>query len=234
MSKESKNSTVQQSAPVSPDDSFAEEEKTVDFGDVFTEAQKKPQTGATPVPDKASFDDGAISVFDSVPGISLSELGFRHDAFGDGSLVESLNFRNPMNFDAPESRPGYEQRFCNFMKAGKPEPDYVAAMMKDGWQPRLFERGEITGFALRRVADQTFGGKYVVITRNQLLCERPVAVGERFKAMIRNKTALQEQSTKTDLQAKGYNSGVRVEYDNRSAVTVGGRIPPVAPNMNKR
>ena len=131
----------------------------------------------------------------------------------------------PQSLKAPDSRPGYEQRWVRVSQNGVDDPDNLQKRMAQFWRPRLAE-------TLPNAADYPSAfikGGHLVI-RGMMLCERPVDAGKAHRAYLRQLIEDQEARVKADLMDSSYTEhGMRPTVDaNTQRVEVGRRITVAA------
>jgi len=159
-------------------------------------------------------------------------MGIR-DAFRDldeNDFIDDLNYTKPRNLNAPEPRPGFDQRFCQLELHGKTDPKGVAKMQAGRWTLRKFTKHEVQGFPAVIARDQP--GVYVVVGSKggSYLCERPVAISHAIRKRNLALANRYEGETKNKLMDEAKQGNVNIPVYQDTTEVKRGFKPVVAPN----
>ena len=123
----------------------------------------------------------------------------------------------PALLDAPETRPGYIQRWVATTIQGKATPDNVYKSMREGWEPRKAST----------VKDQKFPtinhGQWAgcIGIEGMLLCEMPKEKHDSMKAYYRGKSNDQNEALTGELDSLGRKTGTQFFQERKSSSSRG-------------
>lgn len=224
-------SIVQPTAPARPDPKAAVEKKEFSL-DGITPSPKKARSPSQKKLESELDPDDLSGGFSN--SISFADMGVK-DAFTDyteNDFVDDLNYNRPKNHNAPEPRPGFDQRFCQLEVNGKRDHKGIAKMQANKWRVRQFTKAEVHGFPAVMVKEKA--GVYVIMGSKggSFLCERPQEISENIRRRNLHQANLQGQATKRNFHEEASKGNVNVTYDDTTVVKRGFK-PVVAPNTGR-
>ena len=139
----------------------------------------------------------------------------------DGQGRPETAWKPPALLDAPEPRPGYQQRWVATSIQGRETPDNVYKRMREGWEKR----------DASTVKDQTYAtinhGQWAgcIGVEGMLLCEMPENRYRQMKQYYSGKNDDQNSSIAHNLDEFGRRNGQQVYQDRKSESNHGQVIP---------
>lgn len=134
-------------------------------------------------------------------------------------------WKEPSNLEAPPPRPGYVQRWVRCSIRSDSDAGNLARAARRGWMPRQAETAP--DFPAPTIKHGEFAG--AIGSVDCILCERPVELDRREKAVIQARNNRLMQATISQLEEQEHKA-MPFELENRSKVIRGGRKPKVADN----
>mgnify|MGYP003118836597 FL=1 len=126
----------------------------------------------------------------------------------------------PALLDAPESRPGYVQRWVATSIQGKDTPDNVYKRMREGWEPR--PASTVKSKLFPTINHGQWEG--CIGIEGMLLCEMPQEKHKQMKNYYNNKSNEQNESLSGDLNALENKTGQRIFQERKSSVSGGRQV----------
>lgn len=129
------------------------------------------------------------------------------------------------NLAAPPARPGYVQRWIRIGLFTDPDAKNQSRKFRQGWRPRPADSCP-SDFYAPAVTKGPWAGS--IIVEGMLLCEMPVELYDRHKAVVRERTDRMVEGIDADL-LKEQRPGMPFLKSHKTRVTTG-RRPVVAPD----
>lgn len=129
--------------------------------------------------------------------------------------------------DAPESRPGFVQRWVRTKLEGHDDPGNLVRRLNQGWRPRSADTIP-KGFFAPTISHGEYGN--VIGTHDMLLMERPEDLHQKYTDKVKEDTKNLERAVKANLgQTHNPNQQgfTRPQMETQTSVTKG-RPAPVA------
>lgn len=137
-------------------------------------------------------------------------------------------WKEPSNLEAPPPRPGYVQRWIRTSIRSDADAGNLAKAARRGWAPRKADSAP--DFPAPTIKHGEMAG--AIGSVDCVLCERPIELDRREKAIQRARTGRQLDATVSMLQQNEHKA-MPFEMDNRSKVVRGGsRIPKAAEDVD--
>ena len=152
-------------------------------------AQKQPtQESVMPSPFDIAPGDGVEDVmgalFSDAVGTAIPEIGSE----------ESWREVGDMERNTPPAKPGMEQLWVRGWYAdGKPDVKNLTRIKRKGWTPRQPDPKDHAAYSVL-----AFGQNSVISVNGMILMERPIEVGDKFRAVNRQRIALQSAGANLD------------------------------------
>lgn len=154
-------------------------------------AQK--QSMSTPDPVMASpFDLASGEGVDEVMGALFSDaVG---TAIPEIGAEDSWREIGDMERNTPPAKPGHEQLWVRGWYAdGKPDVKNLTRIKRKGWMPRQPDPKDHAAYSVL-----AFGQNSVISVNGMILMERPIEIGEKFRAVNRQRIATQSAGANLD------------------------------------
>ena len=139
-----------------------------------------------------SFDVPPGEGVDEVMGLLFSDaVGTAIPQIGD---EESWREIGDMERNTPPARAGKEQMWVRgWYSDAKPDKKNLTRMLRKGWTPRAPDMKDHAGYLVIG-----FGGQSVISVNGMILMERDIAVGDQFRAVNRQRIAMQSAGANLD------------------------------------
>lgn len=132
-------------------------------------------------------------------------------------------WKEPSNLEAPPPRPGYVQRWVRCSVRSDADAGNLARAARRGWVPRKSETAP--DFPAPTIKHGEFAG--AIGSVDCILCERPVEVDRRERAIVQARNNRQMQATVSMLSEQEHRA-MPFELENRTKVIRGERRPKAA------
>lgn len=113
-----------------------------------------------------------------------------------GRVDEDAPYVRPSSLEAPQARPGYEQRWVH-VGMEKPDEKNAARRLREGWRPRPSNTVP-KGFHVPRIAHGRFSG--FIGVEGMVLMEIPVKMAKKRRAFFDTETQKRTRAIDDDLR----------------------------------
>lgn len=143
--------------------------------------------------------------------------------------IDEAQFFQVENLKAPPPRLGYEQRWVRVSILNEDDFSNLQRQLHFGYRPRRLDSVP-EGVAVSSIKHGDFAG--VIGSRDAILCERPIAIGDQHRAALLRRTQHQTRAITGELE-KIEHAAMPIDVDMTSRVKHGsGRRPPVMPDAS--
>jgi len=144
---------------------------------------------------------------------------------------KAIRSQRGMKLPHVKPRDGYVQRWVRTQLDGKQDDGNIYKRKQEGWQPRkadTLKEGEF--LPTTELTKKGNNHKEVVIgTHNMILMERPQAIHNEYRELVKEDVRLQQQAIDNDVNKfRGEETGQRMS--GLTSEVHGGRTPNIAPD----
>jgi hypothetical protein len=128
-----------------------------------------------------------------------------------------VEWRDPVNLEAPPARPGYVQRWVRFATRRDGDPSNFSRARSEGWRPvRLSNVPD--GYSPPTINHRDLGD--IIGVEGLILCEMPITVAKQRKAYYDKLLRAQNEAIERDIH-KDERPGQPIQVTRRTQITRG-------------